>query len=148
MPKEDLRTKIEKKLQVMKQATRNFGDTLDFYISLQAGRRDCAWWLDEEGQVVNSRIYKSVDLPKDTFSKMLNNSKYHPSKLSVCKIAFALHLDLEHTDELLHLAGYGFSGLDTFDIVLKTFIEDEEYSVEVLDEELLRQGLDTFLGEK
>jgi len=148
MPKEDLRAKIEKKLQVMKNATRNFGDTLEFYIPLQAGRPDCSWWLDEEGQVVNARIYKSVDMPKDTFSKMLGNPKYHPSKLNVCKIAFALHLDLEHTEELLHLAGYGFSGLDTFDIVLKTFIENGEYSVEALDEELYRRGLDTFMGEK
>jgi len=147
MPK-DIRHTIEQRIKSLKKATRNFSDTLDFYISLQAGRPDCAMWLDENGQVVNSRIYKSVDMPKDTFSKMISNENYHPAKYNVCKIAFALHLDLEHTEELLHLAGYGFSDIDTFDIVFKTFIENEEYSVEALDVELQSRGLQTFMGKE
>jgi len=87
-------------------------------------------------------------MPKDTFSKMISNENYHPAKYNVCKIAFALHLDLEHTEELLHLAGYGFSDIDTFDIVFKTFIENEEYSVEALDVELKSRGLQTFMGKE
>jgi len=157
---ENLREKINRKIQAIRQAERNFGDTLEYYIASQAlNDSECRKkWLDKNNKLINSRIYESVDMTKDTFSKMVHTKcqtekDYRPTKVNVCKIAIALRLDFEHTEELLRLAGYRLSNdihegygysEDIFDMIFRTYIENNNYSFEQLRDELESYGIMVF----
>lgn len=103
-------------------------------------------WLDANGEVINSRIYKSVDLKRNIFSKMLSNVDYHPEKYNVCKVVFALQLNLEEAQELLSVCGYAFSPSIKFDIIVQAFIQAGDFNVDRLDNELFRENQKTFMG--
>lgn len=128
----------------LKKLRPRFSDVLDCYITEWGAK--IPDYLDDDGQIVNSHIYKSVDLSRDIFSKMLRNDDYIPEKYNICKIAFALRLPLEQTRYLLGLAGYALSDSNDFDIIFQSFVELENYDVSALDDELFAKGQRTFIG--
>lgn len=133
---------IDKRKQLMRIKT--LPSFLDELIEKQkSSHRE---WLDSNGDVVYPTIYKSVDLKRNIFSKMRSSVNYHPEKYNVCKIAFALGLNLEETNELLSVCGYVFSPSVKFDIIVASFIEAGVYDVEMLDEVLYQENQRTFMG--
>lgn len=105
-------------------------------------------YLDPQGRLVNSKIYNEVGLSRDIFSKMTSKDEYFPDKINVCKIAFALHLNLGQTNYLLGRVGYVLSDCIEFDIILVRYINNGCYDVNRLDEELYKNGFKTFLAKE
>jgi hypothetical protein len=83
-------------------------------------------YIDQSGSI-DSEIYKKAGLDRRHFSKIRSNIDYQPSKRTVLSLALALELSKEHTDQLLHAAGYSLSDSDTFDLIIQFCLEKEIY---------------------
>jgi len=84
--------------------------------------------IDKTGKK-DSEIYKKANLSKQHFSKIRNNPNYKPSKPTAIALAVALELDLEQTKDLIGRAGYALSNSSKFDLIIRYFIEQKNYSV-------------------
>lgn len=73
--------------------------------------------------------YKKANVAKQTFSKIKSDPKYHPTKQTAVAFAMALELDLEKTQELLASVGYTLSKSNTFDMIIRYFIDRKQYNV-------------------
>ena len=73
--------------------------------------------------------YKKANLSKQQFSKIRNNPDYKPTKQTAIALVLALELDLEAAMDLIGRAGYALSNSSKFDLIIRYFIEQKNYSV-------------------
>jgi hypothetical protein len=92
-------------------------------------------FIDEKG-VSDSAIYKKAGLDRRHFSKIRSNPDYHPKKSTLISLAFALELDRDDTEDLLSAAGYSLSESDTFDLVIRFFLNKKIYDLQSVNEAL------------
>lgn len=88
-----------------------------------------------------SDIYKPVGLSKQTFSKIRSNTNpnYHPKKKNVLLIAIGLNLPIVQTESLLASAGYVFDEKSKAEMLLKKFIENRVFNMQVIEETIYRE---------
>lgn len=84
--------------------------------------------IDRTGKK-DSEIYKKACISKQHFSKIRNNPHYQPTKATAIAFALALELDLEETYDLIGRAGFTLSKSSKFDLIIRYFIEHQEYNV-------------------
>lgn len=84
--------------------------------------------IDQTGQK-DSVIYKKANISKQHFSKIRNNPNYQPTKATAIAFALALELDLEQTMDLIGRAGFTLSKSSKFDLIIRYFIEQQEFNV-------------------
>ncbi|MCR5203018.1 MAG: macro domain-containing protein [Lachnospiraceae bacterium] len=89
----------------------------------------------------NSEVYAAANISKQYFSKLLNG-KVNPSKGKVLALAVGLRLNLDEAIDFLGVAGYALSPISQTDIIVKYFIENEDYSVIKIDIVLFDYGLE------
>ncbi len=99
----------------LKEADAGFSETLLNLID-KTGKKD-------------SEIYKKACISKQHFSKIRNNPHYQPTKPTAIAFALALELNLEETHDLIGRAGFTLSKSSKFDLIIRYFIEHEEYNV-------------------
>lgn len=85
-------------------------------------------YLIDERKLKDSYVYKNASISKQLFSKIRSDKFYIPKKKTVYALAFALHLDLDKTIDLLNKAGYNMSK-NPMDISLQILIENRIYDV-------------------
>ena len=85
-------------------------------------------WIDESG-VKDTDIYRKANLDRKLFSKIRSSKDYHPKKDTAIALAFALHLNLDDTVDLIGRAGYAFSPASRRDLILEYCIEHEIYDL-------------------
>lgn len=85
-------------------------------------------FIDKKG-TIDSDVYKKAGIDRRHFSKIRSNPNYQPSKSTVLSLALALKLSKKETVKLLTSAGYSFSDSDTFDLVIKFFLERGIYDM-------------------
>ena len=84
--------------------------------------------IDKTGKK-DSEIYKKALLSKQHFSKIRNNPDYKPTKPTAIALALALELNLEETKDLIGRAGYALTNSSKFDLIIRYFIENQNYNI-------------------
>ena len=72
-------------------------------------------------------------LEKGYFSKILSNPSYHPSKGEAITICFAFHLSFEASKALLKSADYALTNSEKSDLIVRFFLEKENYNINDLN---------------
>ena len=132
----DLKISIQPK---MIEKKKSFMETLNFYIS--------AYSLNGLGDI--SLIYKKGGMSKQTFSKIRSesNADYHPKKSTVFQLAIGLRLTLSQTESLLESAGYFFDPKKAADRIIKKHIENLDFDMDKINEEIWKETGKAFLKE-
>ncbi len=94
--------------------------------------RHLSLWLERKS-LSDSAFYKRIAMSKQTFNKIINGKTERPNQKTVMLIAFGLHLNLDETLDLMGIVGYTFSKSSKFDLIVKYFIEDQNYHLSQLE---------------
>lgn len=86
-------------------------------------------------------VYKRAIVDKKVFSKIKNNPKAHPTKMTAMCLCVGAQLNPDETRDLLARAGYALSPSDMTDIIFSYFIENGIYDMIELDIQLEDHGL-------
>lgn len=89
-----------------------------------------------EKDVDNADCWKAANISRKTFSKILCEKNYHPTKTTVLAIAISLKLTIKETNELLEPAGYVLTKSDKIDYIVMYFIENKIYDILTVNEAL------------
>ena len=98
-------------------------------------------YLIQDKHMQNAEVYKRAIVDKKIFSKIKNNARYHPQKLTALCLCVGAKLNLDESKDLLARAGYALSPCDKTDIIFSYFIENEIYDMIELDIQLEEHGL-------
>lgn len=88
-----------------------------------------------------AQCYNAAGIDKKLFSKIKNNASYLPSKNTIIKFVFALHLSLKEAQQLLGTCGYILSDSISEDVIVKHFLTHRIYDYEKLQKEFNERSL-------
>lgn len=89
-----------------------------------------------EKEFTEPEVYNRVFMDRKLFNKIRNTPEYQPSKRTALLLALALKLDLEQTQDFIGKAGFQLVDWNKGDVILKYFIENENYDVFEINEML------------
>lgn len=124
----DFETEHEGRLE---ERMRHLSDTFSQYLM----------YLIRDKKMENAEVYKRAIVDKKIFSKIKNNTDYHPQKLTALCLCVGAKLSLDETKDLLARAGYALSPCDKTDVIFSYFIENKIYDMIELDIQLEEHGL-------
>lgn len=84
--------------------------------------------IDEHG-LSDVEVYKRANLDRKLFSKIRCNENYKPKKKTALALAIALELDINETEDLLNRAGLALSKSNISDMIIRYFIDHQEYDI-------------------
>ena len=87
------------------------------------------------------QCYNAAGIDKKLFSKIKSNASYLPSKNTIIKFIFALHLSLKEAQQLLGTCGYLLSDSIAEDVIIKHFLTHRIYDFEKLQNEIAKRSL-------
>ena len=92
-------------------------------------------------------VYKRAFIDRKLFSKIRSNKDYKPNKRTAICLCFGLKLNIDESLDLLEKAGYTLSKSSKFDMIVRYFLETEEYDIDMLNSILYDYKLKLLVGE-
>lgn len=139
------KSKVEKyKEQAIKKLDaekKNLDKALLDYLN-QPEERLCDFMVKKQNELnrYGSEMYKPVLMTKQTYSKLISNQIANPSFESCVQLMFTYKSDMDEANKILRLVGKAFSDSE-YHRTVKYFIENKEYSIDVLNETLMKLNL-------
>jgi hypothetical protein len=108
----------------------------------QPEERLCDFMVKKQNELnrYGSEMYKPVLMRKQTYSKLISNQIANPSFESCVQLMFTYKSDMDEANKILRLVGKAFSDSE-YHRTIKYFIENKEYSIDVLNETLMKLNL-------
>jgi len=88
--------------------------------------------IDEKGYK-DADVYKRAGLDRKLFSKLRSNPDYTPKKATALALCLGLRLSLDEALDLLGKAGYTLSPSSKSDVILRYFLENREYDLDLVN---------------
>lgn len=117
------------------QQAPSFEDTFDKSALEQSLRHIDASFSDTLLELIamkgmtDAQVYKRANVSRQHFSKIRSDANYQPTKKTVLAFCIALELSLEASEDLLARAGFAFSPSSRFDLIVRYYIEQNEYDI-------------------
>ena len=80
----------------------------------------------------DSYIYNKANIDRKLFSKF-RYGDYNLSKKNILKLCIALELNLDEANQVLESAGYSLSKNKKFDLIIRYFIVNNEYDLNIIN---------------
>ena len=108
----------------------------------QPEERLCDFMVKKQNELNRhgSEMYKPVLMRKQTYSKLISNQIANPSFESCVQLMFTYKSDMDEANKILRLVGKAFSDSE-YHRTVRYFIENKEYSIDVLNETLMKLNL-------
>lgn len=97
-------------------------------------------YIDKK-QYKDSEVYKRAGISRQNFSEFRKKYNYIPKKDTAFKVCIGLKLNLNESIDLMARAGYSISSSIKRDLVIKYFIETNNYNLHDLNMVLYYMGL-------
>lgn len=80
-------------------------------------------------EITDVECYKRSNISRKTFSKIINEKNYRPSKQTVLAFAIGLQLTLPETEQLLKTVGFSLSHSNKFDMIIEYYITVGNFNI-------------------
>lgn len=87
-------------------------------------------------------FYKQIYMSRQLFSKIINDSRYRPTRETVMRCCIGLKLGERDAQLLMESAGYGFSRNLDLDLIVKFCIANRVYEPEKIDAMLVKHQME------
>lgn len=87
----------------------------------------------KDREMNENSICEKCMLERNFFSNLKTDKNYHPSKGEAVLLAFAFKLNFEETKALLRSAEHCFSNSSKSDLIIRFFIEEQNYNLNDLN---------------
>lgn len=94
--------------------------------------------LINEKEISEEECCKKANIGKQTWSKIINDNEYMPSKNVAIAFAIALKLTFEETQRFLAIFGFALCRNSKFDIIIEYFLLKGEYDIFLINETLFK----------
>ncbi len=95
--------------------------------------------MNERG-LTSTELCSRVLMDRRLWSKLNTDSQYQPSRETAFAICIALRLNEEEAQELLLSAGFALSSTRKQDVIMRYFLENEIYDIDVINDMFYRFG--------
>lgn len=112
-------------------------------IMIEETFREMLLRLMNEKDMSAPEVYTKACMDRKLFSKILSSDDYQPRKYTVVRLALALDLSLDETNEFMNNAGFALSHGKLKDLVIEYCIEHHMKSVNSVNDILKEWGLTT-----
>ena len=90
----------------------------------------------DERELNDSDVYNKVHIDRRLFSKIRNDSNYHPSKETVILLGLALELNEKEIDDFLESASYSLPKNNHYDLIIRFCCVNNIYKLTEVNEML------------
>lgn len=104
------------------------------------GFSDHLFRLIREKGISETECYKKANIDRRLFSKIRSDSSYSPKKTTALAFAFSLHLSTSEAEKLLESAGFSLSRSSELDLIVRYFLDRNEYDIMEVNNTLFRHG--------
>lgn len=108
----------------------------DFVRKKQETFNKCLFQMIDEKGLKDSDVYKQSGLTRQMFSKIRCKTDYIPTKSIMLSLAVGMQLTVQETEKLLASGNQLLSMSDTGDLIVRFFMEQGVYNLDVYNEYL------------